>query len=568
MATAGLETQPSATTYELEDLVDAAWHGQVRVPHFQRDFRWSTTDVTRLFDSIIRGYPIGSLLLWVRDSPPAKVTLGSLAIDAPGGENTLWVVDGQQRITSLANALSPVGNERAPFDVYYDLAKGDFIPRPKVPGVEHIPLPVLFDLEALLSWFSQPAKSAQEFFAEARRVARLLRQFKVPAYLVRQNEEKILTDIFDRMNNYGKRLSRAEIFSALFAGPEEGASDRLSISRISDRVSSRTGFGIIDGNTVLHAILARRGPDPTRDIRSEFDDNARRSGSEFPGEHQDTAYLEGEKALIRAITFLQEHAGVPHRTLLTYKALLVALTRFFAHFPEPHVRNLNLLRRAYWRVSVSGPAVFKGSFTQMSHGLCALIVPGDEALSVRGLVQTMDAAGPTMPNPERFRTNEAVAKIILCSWWALQPRSARTGLPFDSADLSDLLSEQSTAALAVPRIFDRGLSTRQQLWAANRLLLPSQSESAESFIEAVSQQPIDLDEQTWRSILASHCLNQNVLVDLNSGRKDEFLRKRQDLVTVHLRRFLSQMAEWDYEDTPALDSLDLDEMEEASDGTE
>lgn len=60
MSTDGLETQPSATTYDMVDLVAEAWRGRVRVPHFQRDFRWGRKDVIRLFDSIVRGFPIGS----------------------------------------------------------------------------------------------------------------------------------------------------------------------------------------------------------------------------------------------------------------------------------------------------------------------------------------------------------------------------------------------------------------------------------------------------------------------------------------------------------------------------
>src|SRR5437867_3243552 len=86
MTTAGLDTQPSASTYDLEDLVSQAWRGGIRVPHFQRDFRWGTEDVIRLFDSIVKGYPIGSLLLWVRRSPAARVTLGALEIDAPASD--------------------------------------------------------------------------------------------------------------------------------------------------------------------------------------------------------------------------------------------------------------------------------------------------------------------------------------------------------------------------------------------------------------------------------------------------------------------------------------------------
>ncbi|MFF0775308.1 DUF262 domain-containing protein [Nonomuraea wenchangensis] len=568
MSLDGLGTQPSATTYELEDLVGQAWGGRVRVPHFQRDFRWGTQDVIRLFDSIIKGYPIGSLLLWVRHSSADVITLGSLAISAPEGENILWVVDGQQRITSLANALHKVGNEHAPFSIYYDLATREFINRPKTPEAQQIPLPILFDLDELLNWFSGPGQPASEFFPEARRVAKILRQYKVPAYLVRQNDEKILTDIFDRMNNYGKRLSRAEIFSALFAGPEEGAADRLSIPRIAERVAARTGFGTIDDNTVLHTILARRGPDPMRDIRSEFDDSSRRSAPEFPGESQDTAYAEGEAALVRAVTFLQEVVGVPHLSLLTYKALLVVMTRFFAHFPEPNLRNLQLLRRFYWRVAVSGPTVFKGSFTQMSRVLCALVIPGNEEGSVNGLIRSMDEATPVIPNAERFRTNEAVGKIILCSWWALRPRSPITGTPYDTRDLTGLLSEQSTAALAVHRFYPRGISSRQQLWAANRLFVPSEDESADLLLESLSQQPLDVDDRTWDAILASYCLNRLSVEHFNRGRREEFLLARQSEVTANLQSFLSRMAEWEYEDTPALDSLDLDELEDVPNGSE
>ncbi len=42
MSTDGLGTQLGVATYELEDLVATAWDGRVRVPHFQRDFRWGS----------------------------------------------------------------------------------------------------------------------------------------------------------------------------------------------------------------------------------------------------------------------------------------------------------------------------------------------------------------------------------------------------------------------------------------------------------------------------------------------------------------------------------------------
>lgn len=567
METAGLDTQPSATTYDLEDLVTNAWQGKVRVPHFQRDFRWGTADVLRLFDSIVKGYPIGSLLLWVRHSPANRLTLGRLEIDAPPSGDALWVVDGQQRITSLANALHPEGHLHAPFNVYYDLAAREFVSQPKTREPQHIPLPVLFDLERLIDWFANEGRSASEYFKEAQRVAKVLRQFKVPAYLVRQNDEKILTDIFDRMNNYGKRLSRAEVFSALFAGPEEGADERLSLSLVADRVAARTGFGVIDDDTVLSSILARRGPDPARDIRREFEESGRRTALEFPGEDQETAYGLGEEALVRAVEFLQGHAGVPHLAMLAYRAPLVVLTRFFAHFPYPEQNTLRLLRRLYWRVAVSGPAVFKGSFTQVGRVLSARIKKGDERASVNGLMEAMGGAQPTVPNPKRFKTNEATAKVVLSAWWSLRPRSFVNGEPFDAQDLATMLADQTTAATVAYRIFPRGLSPQQQLFAANRLLLPSEVDPVNEIPYLVTRGHVKFKPETWRAVLASHLIDENMVAALQGGDRESFLSLRQDAIFEQLQAFLDRMAEWDYEDTPSLASLDFDDLDELGDGS-
>ncbi|MCE7004933.1 DUF262 domain-containing protein [Kibdelosporangium philippinense] len=557
----GLDTQPSATTYDLDDLIANAWRGRIRVPHFQRDFRWSTQDVIRLFDSIVKGYPIGSLLLWVRKSPATRLTLGRLSMDAPAFEESLWVVDGQQRITSLANALHPEGHLYTPFSIYYDFAARSFVAKSKAREPHHIALPILFDLERLIEWFANEGRSSAEHFKEAQRVAKVLRTYKVPAYLVRQDDEQVLTDIFDRMNNYGKRLSRAEIFTALFAGPEEGAKDRLSLDRIADRIAERTGFGTVDTDTILSAILARRGPDPARDIRNEFDSVGRRTAPEFE-EDRDTAYEKGEEALVRAVDFLQRYVGVPHLSLLVYRPLLVVMTRFFAHFSEPEENTLRLLRRLYWRVAASGPTIFGGSFTQFDRILSARIKKGDESTSIAGMIGTTAGVQPVLPNADRFRTNEAAAKVVLSSWWSRRPRSFVTGQPFDEQDLSTLLADQTTAATVAYRIFPRGLTSQQRLLAANRLFLPTTTDPVDEIPTLLTRPPLSLDEEVWNAVLESHCLDHATVQRLAEGDRDGFLAMRQEVVSGQLSNFLSRMAEWNYEDTPSLDSLDLDELDD------
>ncbi|QIQ04422.1 DUF262 domain-containing protein [Streptomyces liangshanensis] len=563
---AGLEAQPTAITYELGDLVPLAWGGRIRVPHFQRDFRWQSQDVMRLFDSIVKGYPIGNLLLWVRRQQAEEFMLGKLRLIAPPHDESLWVVDGQQRLISLANALSAEGHQYKPFTVYYDLAEKEFVENPKIPEPYHVALPTLFDLKKLLTWFRTDGLAASEYFDEAERVATALRQYKVPAYLVRQDDRDVLTDIFDRMNNYGRRLNRAEIFSALYSGEEKGANERLTLTRISDNVAARTGFGSIDTGTVLASVLARRGSDPMRDIRLEFSSSGRRTQPEFPDEDQLTAYSQGEEALVRAVRFLIQEAGMPHISLLPYRALLVTLTRFFAHFPQPKPNNIRLLRRLFWRLSLVGPMVFKGSFTLFSRTLGSKIRPGDEEGSLRSMLDTISEAHPVLPSADRFRTNEATTKIILSAWWSLHPRSLTTGEILDAQSLDALLEQDRTAANAAPMVFPRLKDSRTKLLPANRLFLPSGADPVSEIPGALAYQPLDIDDETWNAVLASHLLDRDIaaLADTN---REEFLNLRQRRILQQLEDFLKRMAEWEYEDTPSLDTLDLDgEFQEFQEG--
>ena len=60
----------------------------IKIPHFQRGVVWSTSSRTKLVDSILRGYPIGSILLWRMP-------------DMVGNKVQYALIDGLQRSTSL-----------------------------------------------------------------------------------------------------------------------------------------------------------------------------------------------------------------------------------------------------------------------------------------------------------------------------------------------------------------------------------------------------------------------------------------------------------------------------------
>ena len=53
-------------TIEVKQLIDDYRGGRIVIPEFQRDYVWRHSKAPRLIDSLYRGIPISSLLLWQR----------------------------------------------------------------------------------------------------------------------------------------------------------------------------------------------------------------------------------------------------------------------------------------------------------------------------------------------------------------------------------------------------------------------------------------------------------------------------------------------------------------------
>lgn len=89
----------------LTDLVNNIENGLYCIPKFQRDFVWKSSDICSLADSIIRGYPISSLLTMPCNGT-LKVGNDRLKTHSSKVNDDIsklhYILDGQQRITSIA----------------------------------------------------------------------------------------------------------------------------------------------------------------------------------------------------------------------------------------------------------------------------------------------------------------------------------------------------------------------------------------------------------------------------------------------------------------------------------
>jgi uncharacterized protein with ParB-like and HNH nuclease domain len=98
-----IQPQLKLETVKVKQLVADYRAGHIVIPEFQREYVWKKSKAPKLIDSLYRGFPISSLLLWQsseeararrRDPRPTRASIMS------------WLIDGQQRVITLARTMS------------------------------------------------------------------------------------------------------------------------------------------------------------------------------------------------------------------------------------------------------------------------------------------------------------------------------------------------------------------------------------------------------------------------------------------------------------------------------
>lgn len=109
-------------------LVDMYKRGELRLPEIQRHYVWRATRVRDLLDSLYRGYPSGSILMWETDEPVPTRDF-AIAQDSNAFAGRKLLLDGQQRLTSLTAVLSgtsvQVRGRKRPIDILFNLDHPD-----------------------------------------------------------------------------------------------------------------------------------------------------------------------------------------------------------------------------------------------------------------------------------------------------------------------------------------------------------------------------------------------------------------------------------------------------------
>ena len=518
---AALPNRPEARTFRVEDLVSSVLSGKIRIPAFQRGIKWDPTDALALLDSIDRGYPVGTLLLWRRPASEERLEHGSLTIEAPKRQDALWVVDGQQRIVSLTRIFAGKGFPDEPFAAFYDLQKGQFrrVRKRDTPAIHDLPLTEVLDSARLVRWLVAHPQFNLDTAAE---LGKRLREFEVPAYIVDTDDERTVREIFRRANNTGKRMEDSDVFHGLYGAKGPAPANLRDVAAgLAD-----LDFGPIEDAVLHNMLLATRGTDPSKDrVPTLSQEQA----------HQ--AMIDLALCARAALRFLREDAGVPHISLLPYQPPLLALARFFHCHPDPHPRSRELLARWLWRGAITG--VHNGNTVQVRQMLTAIGEYEHEA--VQSLLRVLPGRPDGGLDLDDYSFGYARSKIQLLALLELGPRDLRDG-EFVAPAAVDLTDKDAYHTL-VRAIIPRGSESTGGL--ANRMFHPGVHNGLARLIANCEDS----------ALLAGHAISDAARRALKFDHHDEFLRLRRADILARVEAFTDRRAQWDEPDSPPVEAL-------------
>lgn len=521
-----LTRRPTATTVTVKELNQKVQAGEIRIPDFQRPLRWGRDDVVALLDSIWRGYPIGSLLLWKRPAEKGIISVGSAHMQVPEVAAALWVVDGQQRTTALAASLLDLKHgEDLRWGVRFDPERELFLPGAPPPDRAGLDVPgsVIGDLRRLGRWIRENA--VDEGLVDRIEVAqqRVL-DYAIPAYVVDFEDEQALRAAFARLNSTGKRMRSDEVFQALLGGSSDvdGLYPDLDVLQKHCDVDS---FGQPPRAEILKAVMAMSGFDPTR----RLEDLAATNVADFVS-REDAA-----EALSMTVEFLVHECGIPHVSLIPYPVVFFILARWFHIHSGSEPATRALLARWVWRGAVTG--VHERAEVSRMREQVRDIRPGDEQGSLDRLLERVKTPPRGPWELTKFNLKSARSRIEILALLNLSPRDH-----LGPISVVELVSSGDRIAREIIAHRDwKSLEEQDKLLAqsaANRVILGS----AHSGLGAeIRRWNIDDDLDA----LSSHLIDKQAHEALKSGDVGGFLRRRTASVRAAVEAFVQRRAAWD-----------------------
>ena len=346
-----MNNQPKPEVKKYVDLIREIEKGEIKIPKFQRDFVWSLEKTANLLDSILKGYPIGTFILWeTRERLNSIKNIGDLQVKIIEDGKIQYILDGQQRITSLYAAylgakIKRTGEKKVIdySDIYLDLSKNvensdDQIVSLKKLNDDFISLNKVLNLSID---FREMTKEQSDKIIEYNKA---FTSYDFSTVVLRKEDIDSAIEVFTRINTSGQTLTLFEIMSAKTYDEKENFDMTDKFQNLLKELQEIT-YNTISSSVILHTLSL---------ILSDSKECKRKVILQLDKKAIIKSWDSVISALKEAIDYLRSVYLIPVSALLPYDSLLVPFSYFFYHNKnKPSSQQSKFLEEFFWRVSLS-----------------------------------------------------------------------------------------------------------------------------------------------------------------------------------------------------------------------
>ncbi len=536
---------PENQTKNYSQLFNDIDTGLVKIPQFQRDFVWEKEQTAKLVDSIIKGYPIGTFIFWKTDEELKTIReIGNLKLpERPKGDKAFYVLDGQQRITSLYAVrkgcrITREDKEIDYKDIFIDLEK-PYDTDEEVVGTEiNDGTRRISVFELLNSSVDKLQLSYADKINEIWRYKEKLSSYIFPIITLNDYPLDIACEVFTRINTGGKPLNLFEIMVARTFDEHRKFDLAEKVDLLLEGTDSERGLRDVKYETISSMIILQSiaaylsGKIKRSDIlkirRNDFID----------------AWEVVKEAIFQAVDFLRGDLQVRTSHLLPYDAILVAFSYFFIKnkCKRPTANQRKLLQQYLFWTALSNRFT-SGTETKIETDL-------------RKMDKILNEENPDYRNEDEiklnieqleskiFKTGDAFSKAILCLLAQFEPRSFETGnrVDVENAALRRINSKNYHHFFPKDFLKKQGYDEFSANSIVNITIIEGQKnvsigkKAPSRYISEIKKKNHNLEE-----ILKTHLIDDIETYGINEDDYDKFLKKRGRKILAELNKRLPKL---------------------------
>ena len=349
-----MNKQPKPDSKKYTDLISEIQKGQIKIPKFQRDFVWSIDKTAKLLDSILKGYPIGTFILWETNERLNDIkNIGNLKLPPiPDDIKVQYVLDGQQRITSLYAAFLGASiqkeGEKKITDygsIFVDL-EGDIDNNDEQIIVSEQPESKNISLKDLLNskYSDLREKYSNDDIDKIQEYKETFTSYDFSTVVLRKEDIDSAIEVFTRINTGGQTLTLFEIMSAKTYDEEQNFDMQDRFQKLLKELEV-SKYETISSTVILNVLGL---------ILSKNKECKRKVVLQLDKQSIIDIWDDVISALKESIDYFRSVYRIPVSTLLPYDALLVPFTYFFYFQKEkPKGEQIKYLQEFFWRISLS-----------------------------------------------------------------------------------------------------------------------------------------------------------------------------------------------------------------------